>query len=133
MPTVNKVSLREEFDACRERFHSLREQGKVSPECEVLFSGLLMLMQLMQLMLTVFMEKATRKGSRNSGLPSSQTPPDETATGRPGTKGKGPDPKVHDSASVRKVTETTVSAVTECSGCGLSWPGRKAPAMRGAR
>ena len=25
---------------------------------------------------------------------SSQTPPDETATGRPGTKGKGPDPKV---------------------------------------
>lgn len=120
MPTVNRVSVREEFDAFRERFHDLREQGKVSPECEVLFSGLLMLMQLM---LTVFMEKTTRKGSGNSGLPSSQTPPDETATGKTGTKGKGQDPKVHDNASVREVTETSVSAVTECSGCGRDMAG----------
>lgn len=120
MPTVNTVSVREEFDAFRERFHDLREQGKVSPECEVLFSGLPMLMQLM---LTVFMEKTTRRGSGNSGLPSSQTPPDGTATGRPGARGKDPDPKVHDNASVREVTETSVSAVTECSGCGRDMAG----------
>ena len=88
MPTVNKVSLREEFDACQERFQDLRKQGEVSPECEVLLSGMLMLTQLM---LTLVMEKTTRKGSMNSSLPRSQTRPDETATDRPGTKGKGPE------------------------------------------
>ena len=115
MPTVNTVSLREEFDACQERFQDLREQGEVGPKCEVFFSSMLVLAQLM---LTVLMEKATRKGSMNSSLPRSQTRPDETATGRPGTKGKGPDPKIHDNASLRKVAETKLSAVTACSGCG---------------
>ena len=63
MTTVSTVSLHEEFDAFRKRFHDLREEGKVSTECEVLFSGLLM-----QLMLTVFMDPTTGKGFRNSGL-----------------------------------------------------------------
>jgi len=40
MPTVDKASLREEFDACRERFRVLCRQGKVGPECEVPFDGL---------------------------------------------------------------------------------------------
>ena len=115
MPTVNTASLREEFEAYQAKFRRLCEQGKVSQECEVLFDGLLMLMRLM---LTVFMEKTTRKGSTNSSLPSSRTSPDETAAGKSGAKGKGPDQKIHDNAHTRKVTETTVSAVTECSGCG---------------
>ena len=75
-------------------------------------------MLLVQLLLTLLKEKTTRKGSKNSGLPSSQTSRDETASGKSGTKGKGPDPKIHDNAHIRKVTETTLSAVTECSGCG---------------
>jgi len=120
MPTVNRVSPREGSDACRERFHDLREQGRVSPECGALLSGLL---TLMQLMLAVFMEKATRKGPGNSGLPGSRTPPDGTATGRPGTQGRGPDPMVHDCAGVRRVTGTTVPAVTGCSGCGRDMAG----------
>ena len=115
MPTVNTASLREEFEACQAKFHRLCQQDKVSPECEVLFDGLLMLMRLM---MTVLMEKTTRKGSKNSSLPSSRTSPDETATGKSGTRGKGPDAKIHDNAHTRKVTHTTVSAVTECSGCG---------------
>lgn len=115
MPTVNTASLREEFEAYQAKFRRLCEQGKVSQECEVLFDGLLMLMRLM---LTVFMEKTTRKGSTNSSLPSSRTSPDETAVGKSGAKGKGPDQKIHDNAHTRKVTETRVSAVTECSGCG---------------
>ena len=61
MPTVNRASLREEFEGCQESFRKLCRQGKVSPECEVLFDGLLMLMRLM---LTVFKEKTTRKASR---------------------------------------------------------------------
>jgi len=120
MPTVNGASLREELDACQERFRTLCRQERVDPECRALIDGLLILMRLM---LTVLMEKTTRRGSGNSGLPSSQTPPDETAVGRPGTRGKGPDREVRDSADVRKVTETTVSTVAGCSGCGRDLSG----------
>ena len=115
MPTVNAASLREEFEACRAKFQQLCQQGKISPESKVLFDSLL---TLMRLLMTVFLEKTTRKGSKNSSLPSSRTAPDETASGKSGTRGKGPDPKVHDNAHTRKVTKTTVSTVTECSGCG---------------
>lgn len=128
MPTVNRVSLCEEFDVFRERFHDLCEQGRVSPEYEALFSGLLM-----PLMLTVFMEKTKRKGSWNSGLPISQTPPNETALGKIGAKGKGQDPKVHNNASVREVNETLVSVVTERSGCGRDMAGWPTQATRDAR
>ena len=117
MPTVNQASLRKELEAWKARFQQLLQQGKVSPECVVLFEGLFLLVELM---LTVFMEKTTRKGSINASLPPSQAPPDETAAARPGAKGKAPDdPKKQDNPwHTRKVTETQVSAVTACSSCG---------------
>ena len=115
MPSVNPASLRAEFEVCRAKFPQLCEQGRVSPEFEVLFDGLLMLMRLM---LTVFLGKTTRKGTKNSSLPGSRTSPDETAAGKSGARSKGPDPKIHDNAHTRKVAETRVSAVTACSGCG---------------
>ncbi len=37
--------------------------------------------------MAVFMEKHTVKNNTNSSKPSSQTPPDESALGRPGAKG----------------------------------------------
>ena len=76
MATLNKTSLRTEFDALKARFAALCADGKLSPEGRALFEALLMLMQLL---LAVFMEKATPKGSHNAGLPSSRTEPDEAA------------------------------------------------------
>ena len=101
MPTVNAASLREEFEACQAKFQQLCQQGKVSPECEILVDSLLMLMRLM---MTVFLEKTTRKGSKNSSLPSSRTSPDETASGKSGTRGKGPDPKIDNNAHTCNVS-----------------------------
>ena len=98
---MSAVSPRVEFEACRAKFRQFCQQGKVNPECAVLFDGLLMMTRLM---MTVFLEKTTRKGSKNSSLPSSRTSPDETASGKSGTRGKGPDPKVHDNAHTRNVT-----------------------------
>ena len=115
MATVNQASLREEFEACRASFQRLRREDKVTPECELLIDSLLILMRMM---MTVFLEKTTRKGSTNSGLPSSRIPPDETAAGKRGTKGKGPNQKVHDNANLRMVTTTETAAVTTCAGCG---------------
>ena len=87
MATVNKSSLRAEFDALKARFESLCAEGKMSADSRALFDALLMLFEVL---MAVFMEKHTPKSSANSSLPASQSPNDETARIRPGTKGKGP-------------------------------------------
>ena len=87
MATVNKSSLRAEFDALKARFESLCAEGKMSADSRALFDALLMLFEVL---MAVFMEKHTPKSSANSSLPASQSPNDETARTRPGAKGKGP-------------------------------------------
>ena len=87
MATVNKASLRTEFDALKARFESLCAAGKMSAESRALVDALLMLFELL---MAVFMEKHTPKSSANSSLPASQSPNDATARSRPGAKGKGP-------------------------------------------
>ncbi len=58
MASVNGTSVRQETDALQKQFQDLRKQGKVNQECEALIRSLLMLVQLL---LTVLMEKITRK------------------------------------------------------------------------
>ena len=115
MATVNKASPRSEFDALKGRFEDLCAQGKMSAESRALFDALLMLFQLL---MAVFMEKNTPKGSRNSGLPSSQTEPDETARRRPGAKGKGPKARAGQDGPNRLVVEKRTAPVAECRACG---------------
>ena len=71
MATVNKASLRTEFDALKARFESLCAAGKMPPESRALVDALLMLFELL---MAVFMEKHTPKSPANSGLPPSQSP-----------------------------------------------------------
>ena len=115
MATVNKTSLRTEFQALKARFAALCADGKMSPEGRALFEAMLMLFELLP---AVFMEKTTLKGTHNSGLPGSQTDPDETARRRPGVKGKGPDHRAAQGGSTRRVVETRTVPVTECRACG---------------
>ena len=63
MATVNKSSLRAEFDALKARFESLCAAGKMSADSRALFDALLMLFELL---MAVFMEKHTPKSSANS-------------------------------------------------------------------
>ena len=56
MATVNKASLRAEFDALKARFESLCAAGKMSAGGRDLVDALLMLVELM---MAVFMEKHT--------------------------------------------------------------------------
>ena len=125
MATVNKASLRSEFDALKARFESLRESGGMGDEARALFDALLMLFELL---MAVFMERGTPKGSRNSGLPSSQTEPDGTARQRPRAKGKGPKGRADGSGPNRLVVERRTAPATECRACGR---GLKGVAPRG--
>ena len=65
MPSVNKQSLREEFDSLKVRFEQLSAAGKMSEDSRTLFQAMLMLFELL---MAVFMERRTTKG-RNGNEP----------------------------------------------------------------
>jgi len=113
MPTVNKQSLRHEFDQIKVRFDSLSTEGKISPEASALIQAMIMLFELL---IAVFMEKTTRKNNRNSSIPSSQTEKDTTAV--TGTNGKGKKQNDILSGNTRTVETTQVAKVKDCEFCG---------------
>lgn len=114
MASVNKKSLREEFDQFKKTFDDLSNEGKVTPEVKSLFQTMILLFELL---IAVFMEKKTKKNSRNSSIPSSQTGKDKTAKGT-GTNGKGKDQNGELSENTRTVETTLVSEVHDCEFCG---------------
>ena len=115
MATVNRQSLREEFERLKAEFGKLSAADKMSAETRALFNALLMLFEVL---MAIFMEKTTRKGGRNSSIPPSQTSKDETAATRPGGKGKGVTQNDARSRHSRTVTTTEVAAVDACANCG---------------
>ncbi len=114
MASVNKKSLREEFDQFKKTFDDLSNEGKVTPEVKSLFQTMILLFELL---IAVFMEKKTKKNSRNSSIPSSQTGKDKTAKGT-GSNGKGKDQNGELSENTRTVETTLVSEVHDCEFCG---------------
>ena len=115
MASVNKQSLREEFEALKGRFAQLRADGKISAESRALVEALLMLLHVL---MAVFMEKHTPKTSTNSSKPSSQTPKDETAIPRAGTHSKGKPQCEMRSANTRTIETVQISKASFCEDCG---------------
>ena len=115
MATVNKHSLRAEFDALEGRFASLCAEGKMNADSRALVDALLMLFKVL---MAVFMEKHTPKSSINSSLPASRSPNDETARTRPGAKGKGPASNEERCANTRTRESVRVLRVDACQRCG---------------
>ena len=114
MASVNKQSLREEFDQLKKTFDNLSSEGKVTPEVSSLFQTMILLFELL---IAVFMEKKTKKNSRNSSIPSSQTDKDKTYKGS-GTNDKGKEQNGVLSENTRTVETTQVSEVHDCKSCG---------------
>jgi transposase len=114
MASVNKQSLREEFDTLKGEFERLSAAGKMAAESRALFQAMLMLFEVL---MAVFMERRTAKDSRNSSLPSSQSAKDDTAT-QPGAKGKGKSQNDALSGNTRIVETVQVAPVTQCETCG---------------
>ncbi|MGA7979186.1 MAG: transposase, partial [Chromatiaceae bacterium] len=114
MASVNKASLREEFDTLKGRFERLCAEGKMAEESRTLFQAMLMLFEVL---MAVFMEKHTTKNSRNSSLPSSQTNKDES-TPQSGAKAKGKGDDKGRCANTRTVETVELSPVNRCESCG---------------
>ena len=116
MPTIDKSSVREQIDDFKKQFEDLRKQGNVSQEICIVFKGLFMVIEVI---LAVFMEKQTKKTSKNSGKPPSQTEKDNSAIGMPRKKAKD---KLDDKKNENKVPtrENTVTlTVSSCPDCGF--------------
>ena len=116
MPTVNRTSLNEALAGHRQEFERLRADSAAEPAMVALVDALF---ALLELVVMVVLEKATRKDSLNSGLPSSQTPPDDTARGKYGAKGRGSQQTTRTGGDhLRRVVETRAARVAECRACG---------------
>jgi transposase len=115
MASVNKTSLREEFDALKGEFERLCANGKMAQESRALFQAMLMLFELL---MAVFMEKRTTKNSRNSGLPPSQTAKDDDTAPQSGANTKGKAYEKTQSGNTRTVETVELSPVNSCETCG---------------
>jgi hypothetical protein len=112
--SVNTTSVREEIARIEQDLTHLGEQGKLSDESRILFRSLLMIVNML---VAVFMEKNTRKTSKNSSIPSSQTGEDKS-TATSGSNGKGLAESNESFDNSRSVETEEVAPVNRCSGCG---------------
>ena len=71
MTTVNRDSLRDDFDGYMADIDSLRKEGEITENAAETITGLC---DMMKLVMVVFLEKT----SKNSSIPPSQTDKDET-------------------------------------------------------
>ncbi len=114
MATMNKTSVRKEVDRLKQEFYELCSDGKVSSAIRVVMNSLRVIVELI---LSVFLEKKTRKNSKNSSLSSSQTEKDETSTTDTTSNGKGK--KVSGKVGNTRVKEIVTAAKVEtCDCCG---------------
>jgi transposase len=115
MASVNKQSLREEFDTLKGELERQCAAGKLAAETRTLIYALL---GLFELLMAVFMEKRTPKNSRNASVPPSQTDKaDETAT-QPGAHTKGRTQQRGRSRNTRTVETVEIAPVKGCECCG---------------
>lgn len=117
MAVMDKQSVREEFNRIKSEFDTIAKKQKVTPEIKALFTGIMLLMEVI---LAIFLEKKTKKTKDNSGKPSSQTEKDETSLGTEGSKGKGKSEENHIAANTRSVETTVVIPIDYCDQCGES-------------
>ena len=114
MGTLNKASVREEIDKIKADFEQLSREGKVTAESSALMKSLLLIVDLI---LSIFLERQTKKNSRNSSIPPSQSEDDESALGHNGShkkrKNQGSTPR---NGTVR--TNVTIASVEQCDCCG---------------
>ena len=65
MASMDKQSVRNEFDKLKSQFGELQEQNKVSSDIKALVGALFLLMELM---LAIFLERKTKKDSKKANV-----------------------------------------------------------------
>lgn len=115
MASISKDSVRDEVNRLKSDFEKLRDKGNVSTEVSVLMSSMLMIVELI---LSIFLERKTKKDSKNSSIPSSQTDKDESSLESKGSNGKGKQETSAVADNTRTVETVTLVTVDQCDVCG---------------
>ncbi len=115
MASVDKTSIRNEVSQLKDDFDRLCSEGKMTGEIKILMNSMLLILNLM---LSIFLEKKTKKDSGNSSIPPSQTDKDDSSLGQEGSKGKGKkeNDDVADNTTINE--KVTLSPVVLCDVCG---------------
>lgn len=114
MANINNNSVREQIEELRNKFKKLSSTGKVSKESLLLIEGLFLVVNLM---FALFLEKSTKKTSKNSSIPPSQTEPDESSISKSKTNGKGKSENGLCSDNVKFHETVTIATVDTCDVC----------------
>ena len=115
MASLDKSSVRNEVSQLKADYEQLCANGKVSSEMAALMKSLFLIIELI---LSIFLERATKKNSKNSSIPPSQTQPDQSALGQTGGHGKGKHENNTRANNTRVKETVTVSKVLCCDTCG---------------
>jgi transposase len=115
MGTVNKQSVREEVDRIKAEFDRISSDKKTTPEINMLFQSMFIVIDLI---LSIFLEKTTKKNNKNSSKPSSQTEKDASSLSKTGANGKGKPELKEIAYNTRTVETIEVAKVIECNVCG---------------
>ncbi len=114
MAFVDKVSLRTEFNSLKDQFEDLKSKNKVPAETQLLVRSMIILFEVM---ITIFLEKTTRKTSKNSSLPPSQSGKDNSSTNKR-SNGKGRKQNEETFSQVKTTEQIKTSEVNFCTHCG---------------
>jgi len=115
MATLDKTSVRAEVNRLKTDFEALCVEGKITVESKALMTSMFMIVELI---LSIFLERLTQKDNKNSSKPSSQTPKDESALGHEGSKGKGKSETDALAKNTRVKETVSLSIVSHCDICG---------------
>lgn len=119
MASIDKQTIRAEFDKIKAGFEEQVKSGKVSTEIATLVNTLMMLFNIV---LSIFMEKNTKKTSANSSIPPSQTTPDDSSTtNKKKEKQDGKENQREEitvAGNTRTIETVTLLPVTVCNICG---------------
>ena len=115
MASVDKSSVKNEVGRLKADFERLCSEGKITREIVVLMNSMLMIVDLM---LSIFLERITKKDSRNSSKPSSQTEPDDSSVSHQGSNEKGKDENDVMAGNTRVKESVSLSKVSRCDVCG---------------
>ncbi|MCK5189109.1 MAG: transposase, partial [Methylococcales bacterium] len=117
MASLDKTTVRNEVSRLKAEFEQLCTDGKITSESKVLMHSMFMIIELI---LSIFLEKVTKKDNKNSSKPSSQTEKDESALGHQGSKSKGKNENSGLADNARTKETITLSTVDICPVCGES-------------
>jgi hypothetical protein len=116
MASLDKTSVRTEVSRLKTDFERLCADGKITAESKALMRSMFLIVELM---LSIFLEKTTKKDNKNSSIPSSQTGKDESALGQQGSNGKGKKENATLAKNTRVHEQVTVSTGNCQSSCRL--------------